>query len=85
MARNAVHAAMAGNTEVLIGQWHGRFVHVPMPLATRFRKQVDTHSDLWMSVVESTGQPMSWDDEEESMAARRSSPAPVWSVGMHKG
>jgi 6-phosphofructokinase 1 len=57
MARNAVHAAMAGNTEMLIGRWHGRFVHVPMPLATRFRKQVDTNGDLWTAVVESTGQP----------------------------
>ena len=36
MARNAVHAAMAGNTEMLIGQWHGRFVHVPLALATRY-------------------------------------------------
>jgi 6-phosphofructokinase 1 len=62
MARNAVHAAMAGNTELLIGRWHGRFVHVPMPLATRFRKQVDTSGDLWMSVVESTGQPLSWSE-----------------------
>ncbi len=62
MARNAVHAAMAGNTELLIGRWHGRFVHVPMPLATRFRKQVDTSGDLWMSVVESTGQPLAWGD-----------------------
>jgi 6-phosphofructokinase 1 len=61
MARNAVHAAMAGNTELLIGRWHGRFVHVPLPLATRFRKQVDTSGDLWMSVIESTGQPVSWD------------------------
>jgi 6-phosphofructokinase 1 len=60
MARNAVHAAMAGNTELLIGRWHGRFVHVPMPLATRFRKQVDTSGDLWMSVVEATGQPIAW-------------------------
>ncbi|HZU85455.1 MAG TPA: 6-phosphofructokinase, partial [Polyangiaceae bacterium] len=60
MARNAVHAAMAGNTELLIGRWHGRFVHVPMPLATRYRKQVDTSGDLWMSVVESTGQPLAW-------------------------
>ena len=41
MARNAVHAAMAGNTEMLIGRWHGRFVHVPMALATRNRKRVD--------------------------------------------
>jgi 6-phosphofructokinase 1 len=60
LARHAVHAAMAGNTEMLIGRWHGRFVHVPMPLATRFRKQVDTNGDLWMAVVESTGQPLAW-------------------------
>lgn len=57
MARNAVHAAMAGNTEMLIGRWHGRFVHVPMALATRNRKQVDVTADLWMSVIEATGQP----------------------------
>jgi 6-phosphofructokinase 1 len=61
MARNAVHAAMAGNTDLLIGRWHGRFVHVPLPLATRFRKQVDTSGDLWMSVIESTGQPVAWE------------------------
>jgi len=60
MARNAVHAAMAGNTEMLIGRWHGRFVHVPMPLATRSRKQVDPTEDLWMSVIEATGQPKSF-------------------------
>ena len=59
MARNAVHAAtMAnGSTEMLVGRWHGRFVHVPFPLATRFRKEVDVNDDLWMSVIESTGQP----------------------------
>jgi 6-phosphofructokinase 1 len=60
MARNAVHAAMAGNTEMLIGQWHGRFVHVPLPLATRYRKQVDVNEDLWLSVIEATGQPVSF-------------------------
>ena len=60
LARNAVHAAMAGNTEMLLGCWHGRFVHVPMPLATRGGKQVDTSGDLWMSVIESTGQPRSF-------------------------
>jgi len=63
MARNAVHAAMAGNTEMLMGRWHGRFVHVPMPLATRFRKQVDVTQELWMSVLEATGQPASWGEE----------------------
>ena len=57
MARNAVHAAMAGNTAMLIGRWHGRFVHVPMALATRESRHVDTDGDLWMSVIEATGQP----------------------------
>ena len=61
MARNAVHAAMAGNTEVLIGRWHGRFVHVPMALATRTRKRVEPTLDLWMSVIEATGQPRSFE------------------------
>jgi 6-phosphofructokinase 1 len=57
MARNAVHAGMAGNTGMLIGRWHGRFVHVPIALATRRRRFVDPDGDLWMSVIESTGQP----------------------------
>ncbi len=57
MARNAVHAAMAGNTAMLIGRWHGRFVHIPMALAIRQRRHVDTDGDLWMSVIEATGQP----------------------------
>ncbi|MEY2934503.1 MAG: hypothetical protein RL033_5252 [Pseudomonadota bacterium] len=61
LARNAVHAAMAGNTNMLIGRWHGHFVHVPMPLATRFRKQVNVQGDLWAAVVESTGQPFSFE------------------------
>jgi 6-phosphofructokinase 1 len=60
LARNAVHAAMAGNTNMLIGRWHGHFVHVPMPLATRYRKQVNASGDLWAAVVESTGQPHSF-------------------------
>ena len=57
LARNAVHAAMAGNTAMLIGRWHGRFVHVPMALATSRHRHVDPEGDLWMSVIEATGQP----------------------------
>jgi 6-phosphofructokinase 1 len=60
LARNAVHAAMAANTEMVIGRWHGRFVHVPMPLAIRSRKQVHSSDDLWLSVIEATGQPKSF-------------------------
>jgi 6-phosphofructokinase 1 len=55
LAHNAVHAAMSGRTGMVVGRWHGRFVHLPMPLATRQRNTVDPHGDLWMSVLEATG------------------------------
>ena len=57
LAHNAVHAAMSGRTEMVVGRWHGRFVHVPMALAIRDRYTVDPDGDLWMSVLEATGQP----------------------------
>jgi 6-phosphofructokinase 1 len=57
LAQSAVHAAMAGRTAMVVGRWHGRFVHLPIPLATGSRNQVDPNGDLWMSVLESTGQP----------------------------
>jgi 6-phosphofructokinase 1 len=57
LGHNAVHAAMSGRTEMVVGRWHGRFVHVPISLAIRERYSVDPNGDLWMSVLESTGQP----------------------------
>jgi 6-phosphofructokinase 1 len=57
LAQAAVHAAMAGRTAMVVGRWHGRFVHVPITLATGGRNQVDPNGDLWMSVLEATGQP----------------------------
>ena len=57
LGHNAVHAAMSGRTEMVVGRWHGRFVHVPITLAIRQRYTVDPDGDLWMSVLESTGQP----------------------------
>lgn len=57
LAHNAVHAAMSGRTEMMVGRWHGRFVHVPMSLAIRQRNTVDPHGDLWLTVLEATGQP----------------------------
>jgi 6-phosphofructokinase 1 len=57
LAHAAVHAAMAGRTGMVVGRWRGRFVHVPMSLAIASRNQVDPDGDLWMSVLEATGQP----------------------------
>jgi 6-phosphofructokinase 1 len=57
LAHAAVHAAMAGRTEMVVGRWRGRFVHVPIALAISARNQVDPDGDLWQSVLEATGQP----------------------------
>jgi 6-phosphofructokinase 1 len=48
---------MAGRTETVVVRWRRRFVHVPMPLMTSHRNQVDPDGDLWMSVLEATNQP----------------------------
>jgi 6-phosphofructokinase 1 len=57
LAQAAVHAAMSGRTAMVVGRWHGRFVHVPIAVATRGRNEVDPDGDLWMAVLETTGQP----------------------------
>jgi 6-phosphofructokinase 1 len=57
LAQHAVHAGMAGKTGVLVGRWHGAFVHLPIALATKGRRKVEPQSELWHSVLESTGQP----------------------------
>ena len=50
LAQNAVHAAMAGRSDIVIGHWNDRFTHVPIALATRERKKIDLHSALWNGV-----------------------------------
>jgi 6-phosphofructokinase 1 len=62
LAQAAVHAAMSGRTEMVVGRWRRRFVHIPMALAVSKRNQVDPHGDLWMSVLEATGQPARFGD-----------------------
>jgi 6-phosphofructokinase 1 len=57
LAHAAVHAALSGRTEMIVGSWHGRFVHLPMALVTAGRNVVDPGGDLWLAVLEATGQP----------------------------
>lgn len=57
LAQHAVHAAMAGKTGMIVGRWHGSYVHLPLDLVTHGRRKVDPDGDLWHSVLESTGQP----------------------------
>ncbi|MBV8214921.1 MAG: ATP-dependent 6-phosphofructokinase [Verrucomicrobia bacterium] len=60
LARNAVHASMAGKTNLVIGFWNGLFTHIPIPLAVSEKKQVDPLGLLWSSVLATTGQPRQW-------------------------
>ena len=57
LARNAVHAAMAGRTNCVVGtagtDW---YTLVPIPLATIERQKVSLESDLWRGVMDATGQ-----------------------------
>lgn len=56
LGRDAVHAAMAGKTKVLVGYCNDHFVHVPMSASAGRRKQIDPKGRLWQSVLEATGQ-----------------------------
>ena len=56
LARNAVHAALAGRTNCVVGNPHDSYVLVPLKLATEERQRVDLESNLWKSVLDATRQ-----------------------------
>ena len=56
LGQNAVHAAMAGKTAMMVSLWNDRYVHVPLASAIRHNKRIDLKSRFWLSVLESTGQ-----------------------------
>ncbi len=57
LGQNAVHAGMAGRTNMVVGFWGYEFTHVPIPMATLKRKKVDPEGRVWSSVLTVTGQP----------------------------
>jgi 6-phosphofructokinase 1 len=59
LGQHAVHAGMAGRTNMLVGSWNNRFVHVPIPLAVATRRHLDPRGEEWQRVLEATGQPAS--------------------------
>jgi len=56
-ARNAVHAAMAGKTGLVIGYLHDKFIHIPIELLASQAKSMDTKGFAWRAVLAATGQP----------------------------
>jgi 6-phosphofructokinase 1 len=57
LAHHAVHAAMSGRTDMVVGYWKGHFTHVPISAAVSTRKRIDPRGHLWESVLAVTGQP----------------------------
>jgi len=58
LAQAAAHAGMAGRTDMVVGRRHNRFVHVPIDIVVSERNEVAPDGDLWLSVLESTAQPL---------------------------
>ena len=59
LAQNAVHAAVAGKTDFVMGYWDDEFTLIPIPMAVKKRKKIDVEGELWWNVLEATGQPVS--------------------------
>lgn len=57
LAQNAVHAAMAGKTDFVVGNWNSEFTLLPIPVAVSSRNKIDINGELWWNVLEATGQP----------------------------
>ncbi|HPD79471.1 MAG TPA: ATP-dependent 6-phosphofructokinase [Spirochaetia bacterium] len=59
LGSNAVHAAMAGKTKIIIGMVNNEFVHIPTQIAIAKRNKVEPESSLWRDAIEATRQPLS--------------------------
>ena len=59
LAQHAVHIAMAGKTNAVVGYWNQNFTLLPISAAVKEKKQINIEGELWWSVLESTGQPVS--------------------------
>lgn len=55
LGNNAVHAAMAGKTNMIVGLHHDRLVHLPISLIGD-RKTIDPQSWFWQTVLQATHQ-----------------------------
>ena len=60
LAQNAVHAAMCGKTDALVGLWNNAYTYIPINVAISERKVLKVeNSSLWRALLASTGQPNS--------------------------
>jgi 6-phosphofructokinase 1 len=56
LGNNAVHAAMAGKTKLVIGLVHDQYVHLPIKAVTAHRNAIDPEGNFWRDTLDATGQ-----------------------------
>lgn len=59
LAYHAVHGAMAGKTNFVVGSVNNRFVYLPIADVTKKRKKINMEGGFWFGALQSTGQPFS--------------------------
>jgi len=57
LAYHAVHGAMAGKTNFVVGMLNNHFVHLPITQVVQKRRKIDLGGEFWFAVLQSTGQP----------------------------
>ena len=56
LAESAVHAGMAGKTDMVVGSMNEQFSHVPIEYAVNERKKINPNGPLWHAVLGATRQ-----------------------------
>ena len=70
LGNNAVHAAMAGKTKIVIGLVHNKYVHLPIRLVTAKRNKVNPEGSMWRDAIDATGQPTLMVNDREAVIAK---------------
>lgn len=56
LGQHAVHAAMAGKTSTIVTELKANMVHLPLSVVAECRRKLNTKSEYWRAVLDSTGQ-----------------------------
>ena len=57
LAYHAVHGALSGKTQFVVGKVNNRFCYLPISEVVQKRRKIDLEGEFWFSVLQSTGQP----------------------------
>ncbi len=70
LAQVAAHAGMSGKTGMMVGRSHSKFTHIPLTkVVASGRRQINPEGEMWLSVLQSTGQPFALTDSIPELKA----------------